>query len=352
MTGVNGQGRIEIGRATRRGFLVGITLAELMLIILFVLLLLNRNVRLEVREAEKAFLKIEEIFFEVEEDFGGEAPLSEARRMAEKLVEVQPRTELSETWRTLTRSVKEQSSRPEQLERWLEDLASNPVPDLSQTKKSAEAMRDEIRGLRSRLVDAETARERAENHGRQLEEKLQNRPAEVEDALAVERQEREQAEQRVSQLSDELRVLKKGQNPPCWYELVPDGEDGEREKSLYAFDIGVFDKHMVIRRREPPPGGAFDDDGTTYAEEWNDLLMSEIAYDVPLSNQELLAQLQRIHDSGKQREVRSYSCVFSVRVWDETSSGAKQRWQQAHDRTLEWLFGTFRVQDEPWESSE
>ena len=48
--------------------------------------------------------------------------------------------------------------------------------------------------------------------------------------------------------------------------------------------------------------------------------------------------------------MRSYSCVFSVRVWDETSSGAKQRWQQAHDRTLEWLFGTYRVQDEPWES--
>lgn len=38
-----------------------------------------------------------------------------------------------------------------------------------------------------------------------------------------------------------------------------------------------------------------------------------------------------------------------VREFD-SASDAKARWQKAHDRTLEWLFGTFRVEDEPWET--
>ena len=144
--------------------------------------------------------------------------------------------------------------------------------------------------------------------------------------------------------------MNKGQNPPCWYDVVPDGDGGMREKALYAFDVGVFDEYMVIRRREPPVGRAADDGDSTYADEWNDLRMAGISYDQPLSNNELIAELHRIHDDGKQGKVRSYACIFSIRVWDETSSDAKARWQQAHDRTLEWLFGTFRVEDEPWET--
>ena len=67
---------------------------------------------------------------------------------------------------------------------------------------------------------------------------------------------------------NELRVLQeKGQNPPCWYQRVPDGRGGEREKPHYTFDVAVFDSHMMIRRVPTPPGGAADDTGGSYRSE-------------------------------------------------------------------------------------
>lgn len=290
----------------RRGAVLGLTIAEIFILLLF-LLVLAFLVLWQDLEAEQ---KEQEQFRD-----RWEAPL----KGIETPEELRQLRVFSETWEDPLQGFE----------------APSEIATLKALKEEVEQSHGD---LYRQLVEAQSEGSDAVEENRRLEE-----------ALVEERQEREQAEQQVSQLSNELRVLKKGQNPPCWYELVPDDEGGEREKTHYAFDIGVFDEHMVIRRREPPPGGASDDGGPAYAEEWNDLRMGEIAYDLPLSNQELVAQLQRIHDAGRQREVRSYSCVFSVRVWDETASGAKQRWQQAHDRTLEWLFGTYRVQDESWE---
>ena len=38
----------------------------------------------------------------------------------------------------------------------------------------------------------------------------------------------------------------------------------------------------------------------------------------------------------------------SVADVDRTSPTAKRRWQHAHDRIVEGLFGTYAVQDDPW----
>ncbi|MCY3837159.1 MAG: hypothetical protein OXH09_00630 [Gammaproteobacteria bacterium] len=46
--------------------------------------------------------------------------------------------------------------------------------------------------------------------------------------------------------------------------------------------------------------------------------------------------------------MRSYSCVFWVRVWDLTSRHAKARWQQAHDKLIEGMFGAYTVRSDPW----
>ena len=235
---------------------------------------------------------------------------------------------------------------------WSEPLASAGIetPDeiitLQELKEEIErGESDEAPDLLGKLAAAERDRDRADEENDRLREDLER----------VQRSHKETTAENVV-LSNELRILKKGQNPPCWYEVVPDDAGGERERPFYTFNIGVFDDSMVIRRLQPPPGGA--DDLTTggvamsYADEWNRLGMASIRYDEPLSDAELMAELQRIHDAGKQGRVRSYPCIFYVRVWDETSPVAKVRWQQAHDRTLEWLFGTLRVQDEPWSASD
>ena len=192
--------------------------------------------------------------------------------------------------------------------------------------------------LREALDEAELRRDEAEKEIERSREETRQ---------AV--QARDEAQKQVEEAERELLVLReKGHNPPCWYEKVPNGAGGEREKPYYTFDVAVLDDNMVVRRLEPPPGRAEDDDGAAYAEEARQLQLDRIPYDSPLDDTDVIRHLQPIHEAGKRAEVRSYSCIFWVRVWDETSPDAKMRWQQAHDRILEGLFGTFRVTNDPW----
>jgi len=250
-------------------------------------------------------------------------------------------------WREIEAQQQEQQEELDKLKgfvgRWEEPLSGIKDPrEIATLIRIREEMQRSGKDAEGTLLDGLMEAIAAKDQAEAQNEQLQKQKSSLQKKL-------NESSQACAQASKELRVLKKGQNPPCWYKMVQDGAGSQRERALYAFNIGVFDEYMVIRRLEPPPGGAEDDGDSTYAEEWDDLQFADIRFDVPLSNAELREQLQRIHDAGKNSEVRSYSCIFSVRVWDETSANAKARWQQAHDRTLEWLFGTFTVDDEPWE---
>ena len=159
----------------------------------------------------------------------------------------------------------------------------------------------------------------------------------------------QEAEQRAADAAEELRVLGvKGHNPPCWYSIVPTGDGDIREKPHYTLNLAVFDEGIVIRRSTPPPGGADDDNGGRYADEAARLNLDALPYDTMLDDVDVLAHLQPIHQAGKDRRIRTYSCIFWVRVWDRTSANAKARWKHAHDNLIEGLFGAYTVRDDPW----
>ena len=159
----------------------------------------------------------------------------------------------------------------------------------------------------------------------------------------------QEAERQAAEATEELRVLRtKGHNPPCWYQVVAAGHGETREKPYYTFNLGVFDDAIIIGRAETPPGGATDDNGGSFGGEAASLGFDTIPYDVPLNDPRVVEHLQPIHQAGKAKGVRSYSCVFWVRVWDLTSPHAKARWQHAHDNLIEGLFGAYTVRDDPW----
>ena len=160
------------------------------------------------------------------------------------------------------------------------------------------------------------------------------------------------ARQAAEQARTELDIFRrKGENPPCWYRTIPAGAGKVREKPYYTFDIAIYDDAMEIRRREPPPGRAEDDNGPPYVDEARSLGLDRIDYDTRLTDTQMRKQLRPIADLGKGGKVRTYPCIFWVRVWDNTSADAKARWKRAHDDILESLFGTYSVKDDPWPSS-
>ena len=154
---------------------------------------------------------------------------------------------------------------------------------------------------------------------------------------------------KTGELEQENRILKaKGQNPPCWYHIVTEANGKTREKARYIFDVAVFDDYMDIRKRTPPPGGAEDDGGHSYAEEIARFELDGIPFGSKMSNEEFIKHLHPLFHKGKRSQVRTYSCIFSISVWDETSADAKPRWKKAHGQVLEGLFGTYLVKDVTW----
>ncbi len=296
----------------RRGTILGLTVAEIFILLLFLLMLV--------------FLVLSQ---------------EQIQRQEQQEQEMGQLRVFRDTWEESLAGI----GTPEEivaLKRWHDSVVENP--QLNETEGLLDQLvetvqeRDEAEAERS-MLKKENERLQAVSESQQNE--LEEQQAEL-DGLY------DQNDELLTEAENQRILREKGHNPPCWYEIVPIADGGTREKAFYLFNIAVFDEHMIIRRRDVPLGGAFDDSDKSYAEEAAMLPLKEIQYEIPLLDGQVVESLEPIFNAGKESRVRTYSCVFFVQVWDETSEFAKERWQQAHDRVLEGLFGTFTVRDEPW----
>jgi len=288
----------------RRGTVLGLTIAEIFILLLFLLLLALLAMVREVRDKEAA-----------------------ANEHAKELTKAQ--TQLAEVQKQLNpwRGVIEKFKAPEE------------VVTLSAQKEAAERERDYYQ------QQAEALQELVDENKDSREEKLLDEAQQA-------RKERDEAQRELRENQRQLDLLrKKGEDPPCWYQTVADAKQGTREKPLYTLNVGVFDDYMILRRRPPPPGGATDDGDATYAEEAKGLNLEALPYGEPLDDEAAARHLRPLHEAGETESVRSYACKFWLYVWDMTSPDAKERWKRAHDQILEGMFGTYTVKDEPWPGS-
>ena len=295
----------------RRGTVFGLTVAEIFILLIFLILLALLGLANHWEEKNKEY---------EDERKGREQLLDEWR----DVIEFRRPDEI----RTLIRKAPE-------LER--ENV------DLREERDALRTQRDELErqlGVPGEELKA-LQRLRGENTTLSREnEKLREERDELERRMETARRDADDARK-------ELRIQRKGEKPPCWYETVPTGDGGTREKPQYTFDIAVYDDAMVVRRHPVPSGGAEDDGGPPYSEEAERLdLDDRIPYHTRLSYEEVKKFMEPIRDLGWDGKVRSYPCIFWVKVWDKTSPDAKARWQHAHYRVLEELFGTYVAQNE------
>ena len=141
-------------------------------------------------------------------------------------------------------------------------------------------------------------------------------------------------------------------NPPCWYQVISANEGKTREKPYYVFNVAIHEHSIELAPRTAPPGGAFDDGGEPYADEWKWLDIEGLPYGKSLSDNEFTQVVSDLVKKGRDRQVRTYDCVFSVMVWDMTPDHAKKRWKDAHDHLIEGVFGAYTVQDLEWKGVE
>ena len=254
-----------------------------------------------------------------------------------------------EPWRDIM-----EGSTPEEVKRALEST-DELRREIERLKQEKERLQDRIRTLvagEGRVGEEldETKRQLAE-----CEKALEDAKREIE-TLTSENQRLQatnnELQGRNDALEDWIRIIGKGTTPPCWYQVVeetnPITKANWREKAYNLFDIVIRKEHMEVQPAPIPEGRAEDDDGKPYVEEAKDLDLEAIPYGVPLTDQEVKDYMRPLYEAGKSSRVRTYSCAFYVRVWDETPATAKDRWKRAHDDVLEQLFGTYEVRDFPW----
>ena len=313
----------------RRGTVLGLTIAEIFILLIFLILLALLGLASNWEEKEKEYRadrQVLSVWRDIIEEFQAPEKIRTLHRKATRLEQELKNSEMLGAEKTLTTLSEENAELREMIEEIHEER--------ERLHNENTKLREEIEIIRE---------EREELHKENT--RLSNRNAVLRQEAAAETQEAE----RIKADLDTLR--RKGQNPPCWYETVSDGSK-TREKAHYIFNIGVYDDYMVVRRHPIPPGLADDDNGRPYAEEAVDpLRLEDIPYNTRLSYEDMTRNMKRIRDLGKMRKVRSYSCIFWVKVWDKTSPDAKARWKNAHDGVLEGLFGTYLVKNDPWPES-
>ena len=246
--------------------------------------------------------------------------------------------------------------RPEEIE-----TLKNAAKEARKAQREAEQARDTAEREREQATEAQEEAEKAwvavEKARRAQEEAEKARMVaereqaheEAEQALAAVEHERDQA------MRDLELLRRKGKNPPCWYQVVDTHGGKTREKAYYAFNVAIYEDGVELAPRTAPPGGAVDDNGRpyrSYTDEWKSLRIDELPYGRKLSEREFTEAVRHLVAQGRNRQVRTYECVFSVQVWDRTPDHAKKRWKDAHDRIIEGSFSAYTVQDLEWKGVE
>jgi len=219
------------------------------------------------------------------------------------------------------------------------------VNEKEQAREAAEQARKARESAEQALAAAERERDQVRETAERVQETAEQAHKAWEDAaqaLAATQHELEGAQESL------LLLRRKGENPPCWYQIVSASEGKTREKPYYAFNVAIHEDSIELAPRTAPPGGAFDDGDGLYADEWKRLRIEKLPYGKRLSDREFTDAISDMVAQGRNRQVRTYECVFSVMVWDKTPDHAKRRWKDAHDRIVEGSFSAYTVRDLEW----
>ena len=304
---------MEMEEGYRRGTVLGLTIAEIFVLLVFLMLL--------------ALLGVNRYWSESFEPW---------RDIMEK---------------STPEEVKRALGQPDEL-RWEIERLKRQIEEL---EKEKERLQDRIRTLVAREGTVGEELDETKHRLAECEKAIEDAKRKIE-MLMIEnlrlREINNELRERNIALDNQIRIFGKGATPPCWYQIVeetnPITKADRREKAYYLFDIVIREEHMEVQRVPIPEGRAEDDGGMPYAVEAKALNLETLPYGEPLTNDKIREVMRHLHEKGKGSQVRTYSCVFYVRVWDETSTTAKGRWKQANDKVLERLFGTYEMRDISW----
>ncbi len=327
----------DFDRPYRRGVVLGLSLAELFIILVFLLLLTmlgyvaSREQELEDYERELA--KQAEMQARAKDE--RVVAQSAASGLRDQLARAQ-RAIMEAEWKR--KEADERANRAEiQLGALIEDVDPNKL--IFDQSEEIRRLASETDGLRDKLEKIAVAAD----IGKQLQQIAEQSGISPNDLLANSKKIND-IETYLSELKAEAQILEettaqKGQDSPCWYRTAkrPNGVDYER--GLYIFDVRISDRHIFVKDIPAPT--------PEYQKQKEGLKFDRTALNRKLDYTKFAYAFRSLKTAGENKKVRDdRRCTFYVRVWDATSS--KSAYKEAHNKKVQGVFSTYEVKTDPW----
>jgi hypothetical protein len=303
----------DFDRPYRRGLVLGLSLAELFLILLFLLLLASIGIIEEVKKENDRYKELYEkstkvdasLIIDIEKKFGQkleEIDFNELIKATEKI---------------------------EQLEKENEILKTELIP-LEKYEELEEIFEEQN-------LSEPDKKEVIDKINEMLEE-ANNKEEIINNIEAIDKNLKEQNSKLTAQI-ERLKILLKGQHPPCWYE--DSINEYKPEKELYIYDIKMSDNFLVVVKRPTPLETV-----TVHIGNQNNLPPYPInSLDKEISYEEFISNFQIYKTVGENKLIQNYSCVFFAYIWDNTTY--KEIYKKRLDE-INSIFFHFPIKNDPW----
>ncbi len=142
--------------------------------------------------------------------------------------------------------------------------------------------------------------------------------------------------------SDSIRTDDpKGQDSPCWFRPAKRANGEPYERPTYIFHIRIADQGIFVQDTPAPT--------SAYREQKRRLPFERRALNRWLGDEEFVTAFQPLKLAGENRGVRDdRRCTFYVAVWDATSETSKRRYKRAHNEVVQAVFNTYEYRQDPW----
>ena len=354
----------DFDKPYRRGLVLGLSWAELFLILLFLLLVIATGLAQlkdeQIQHLEEEVVSLEKIINEMDkvhefynhkineltdqlqgiyDIFGSKITLEEFSELVEAVGK--QRKQINELNDQLSASQQQIEALQQQLNtarveiQNLAEVASlleDNKLSLAEAKKLIENSKDLIEALSENQALFEKL-EDAESKIEDLQEEITSTEAENQDLT-----------DKNEKMAEIIRVF--GIDPPCWHRPRPGSTENQilRPIPVKIFEVLIKDNGLKVRLKDNSDYAAID---VNYGKLDDKSKLSELPYNKLLSKKEFLNSFTWLRDAGDNEEIQDYPCKFNVDLYDGTSPGNKAGYVGYKEQTVEQLFNTFRPNDPP-----
>lgn len=337
----------------RRGLVLGLSLAELFLILLFLLLLVSMGLTAFIQEELDAANKKNEVLVaqnqeltdslvEIQKVLGGKITVEEFTRLVKDVAArqklIRQNEELTDQLAQANAELETLSSINEVLKKY--DIQPETLTDLIEGKEDLAEALAENSALQETIAEQDAEIKAVSKELAQAEMKVEL----AESLLADAKKQIEEKQNKIIEISKILdAVTDKGRNPPCWFRLVDDTSEpgAKRQRDVKIFDVKIEDDGFVAIKH--------NNDKTPRPIEFGDLsnlpAFPDDKFNTKLSQKQFVDVFESFYRAGEDNKIQPYKCVFTVDVYDRTSSTNKTGYKRSLD-AIESMFATYMERGE------